>query len=88
MQTKEKLAQALDQAKAPAIMIQKARLGYYDDYESELATPIVQLVHDARSYGLSDIALRGMKGEFDGTKEEGDAWFQKEGRHLLSEGGK
>lgn len=81
--TKERLAEALTQASAPAAMIQRARHGDYDDYESELGTPIVQLVRDCQAAGLPALAQRAINGEFDGTKEEADAWFAREGRHLL-----
>jgi hypothetical protein len=77
--TKEKLAVALTTAGAPAAMIQRARDGGYDDYESESATPIVDLVNDACRYGLKDIVQRAMNGEFDGSSEEADAWFEREG---------
>lgn len=72
--TTERLALALEQAGAPPYMIERARNGYYDDYTSPLAGPIMQLVADARAEGLSRIAERAADGEFDGTREESDAW--------------
>jgi hypothetical protein len=74
--TTEKLAKALEEAKAPPAMIQKAREGYYDDYKSPLGGPIGQLVMDARAAGLADIERRAKDGEFNGTKEEAEEWFQ------------
>jgi hypothetical protein len=74
--TTERLACALEAAGAPQDMIARARGGFYDDFKSDLATPIVQLVQDAHAIGLKDIAQRAMKGEFDATKEESDAWAQ------------
>lgn len=72
--TTDKLAEALSLAGAPQDMIERALAGYYDDYKSPLPAPIVQLVADARSHGLPDIARRAMDGEFDATKQEGDEW--------------
>lgn len=76
MKTKDKLAQALTEAKAPADMIQRASAGYYDEFESVIKDPIHQLIIDARASGLQDIADKAIKGEFDATSEEGDAWFR------------
>lgn len=73
--TADRLVAALILARAPRAMVEKAAAGYYDDYRSELAFPISQLVTDARRKGLEDIARRAAAGEFDGTKEEADAWF-------------
>jgi hypothetical protein len=72
--TAEYLAAALRSAGAPDDMIDKARDGYYDDYRSPLATPITQLVGDAVSFGLAEIAERARRGDFDATREEADAW--------------
>lgn len=83
MSTKEKLATALEKAEAPEWMVKNARNGQYDDFESSIATPIAQLVEDAIRAGLEDIALEAMKGEFDSTKEEADAWYTREGKDLL-----
>jgi len=81
--TTERLAAALEAAAAPAAMIERARAGYYDDYKSELATPCIQLVHDLGAAGLKELQDRAIDGEFDGTREESDAWFQSEGRGML-----
>jgi hypothetical protein len=88
MSTKEKLATALVQAHAPPWMIDKARKGGYDDYESESATPINDLVNDLVKHGLDNPAMDALKhdavrGRFDGTKEESEAWMKREGRHLF-----
>ena len=87
MTTAERLAQALRDAHAPADMILNAVGGYYDDYESPLATPIVQLVRDLDTAHLWHLKKRAMAGEFDSTTEEGEAWFLREGRYLLKEDG-
>ena len=81
--TKERLVEALRWAGAPQDMVQKAGQGYYDDYESEIATPIIQLVKDCHAAGLPALAQRAINGEFDGSREEADAWFAREGKHLL-----
>lgn len=82
MTTSEKLAQVLHAA-GLFEMEKKARDGYYDDFRSPLATPIVQLVTDLRAAGQHDLAKRAMDGEWDGTKEEGDEWFAREGHKLI-----
>ena len=87
--TSEKLAQALEAAGAPQEMIKAARAKYYDDFESDLMSPIRQLAADASKHGLGDIALRAMNGEFDGTKEEAEAWGKSpEGRETIAFFGK
>lgn len=72
--TTERLALALEAAGAPPYMVQRARQGYYDDYKSPLAGPIMQLVADATAERLPEIATRAADGEFDGTREEADEW--------------
>jgi hypothetical protein len=88
MSTADRLAQVLQEAGAPAAMIVRAKTGIYDDYRSPLAMPISQLVADAQAAGLSDIMARAMDGEFDGTKEESEAWAQSpEGQETFREFG-
>jgi hypothetical protein len=82
LKTSERLAQVLH-AEGLFEMERKARAGYYDDYHSELATPIIQLVMDLTAAGRNDLADRARNGEFDGTKEEAEAWFEREGKDLL-----
>jgi hypothetical protein len=65
MNAKEKLAAALTEAAAPAWMIVEAKCGRYDDFESESATPIMDLVRDCHAAGLNHIAERAKDGEFD-----------------------
>lgn len=65
MNAKEKLAAALTEAGAPPRMIVDAQRGRYDDFESESATPIMDLVRDCRAAGLNHIAERAKQGEFD-----------------------
>lgn len=79
MSTKENLVKALQDASAPREMIDKAKAGYYDDFETSITTPIGQLVLDARAAGLQNIAERAMNGEFDATLEEGEAWIKRSG---------
>lgn len=87
MKTKVRLAEHLKAHNAPEEMIRKAIDGYYDDYESPLATPIIQLVLDCRKEGgeLLKIASLAKDGEYDGTREEAEAWFNREGKRLLEE---
>lgn len=103
MNSKEKLAQAISEAKRkeeevnqhviPArtrtlnMMIQNAMNGYYSDYDSPLATPCIQLVKDLREMGLTELVNRAKEGEFDATKEESDAWYEREGKQMIEESG-
>ena len=84
MSTKERLVTALEANNAPDWMMTNARNGVYDDFESDSATPIGQLVADCRSAGLDGLADRAINGEFDSTKEEAQAWFEREGKELFS----
>jgi uncharacterized protein (UPF0264 family) len=62
---KERLVAALTEAGADQKMIDYAAMGGYDDFESQSATPMMDLVRHARMKGLTDIANRAMDGEFD-----------------------
>jgi hypothetical protein len=83
--TTERLAQALEMLNVLCLkgMIVKARAGHYDDYKSELATPLVQLVRDLRAADQEDMAQRVIDGEFDGTRQEAAEWFKREGYKFL-----
>jgi hypothetical protein len=90
--TTERLAEALIHARAPQVMIDRARTGMYDDFKSDLPLPIVALVEDARKYHLNNIALRAMNGEFDAQDWESDEWAmsaegQETFRQFLKSGG-
>lgn len=85
MKTKEKLAKALNDANAPDWIIKNAQNGHYDDFESQVANPIMTLVNDCRSANLESIAQRAMDGEFDATKEESDAWYEREGKDIIGD---
>jgi len=61
----------------------KARAGHYDDFKSDIAMPIVQLVMDLEAAGKHDLANRARNGEFDSTKEESEEWYAREGHKLL-----
>jgi hypothetical protein len=82
MKTREKLVQALQEARAPLGMILNAERGVYDDYESPIPNPLEALVQDANAAGLTGIVNRAMLGEFDGSDEEGWAWYEREGKYL------
>ena len=83
MTTSEKLALALEKAKAPKLMIEKARAGCYDDFKSESATPIRDLVMDCQAHGLHALAQDAIKGKFDASTGEAQAWFANEGKGLV-----
>lgn len=85
MKTTERLAAALKEANAPEAMVENAYSGKYDDYESDSATPINDLINDCRMFGLEGIRKRAIDGEFDGTREESEAWMEREGKYLLRE---
>ena len=74
MSTIDRLVSALTEAGAPKAMITAACAGCYDDFASESAAPIMDLVRDAKAAGLHKIARRAMDGDFDATREEADAW--------------
>jgi hypothetical protein len=76
--TAEYLAAALRTAGAPQDIVTRAVGGYYHDYRSPLAFPIIQLVQDLQAVGLTELAGRAKRGEFDATKEEVDAWAASE----------
>ncbi|MDE1871763.1 MAG: hypothetical protein KGI06_06015 [Candidatus Micrarchaeota archaeon] len=83
MRTKDKLAQALEEVGAPSGMIEAALNGSYDDFESNSATPINDLIRDASKHSLSTIVGRAMNGDFDATREEARAWFNRKGKNLI-----
>ena len=96
MNSKEKLAQALEEVQKQGIpgsltwnrigmMAKKAKEGYYSDYDSPLATPCIQLVKDLEALGLTELSARARDGEFDATEEESNAWYEREGKHLVAE---
>lgn len=63
-------------------LAKKADAGDYDDYESESVTPIGDLAKDLAKIGTKDamwLRRRAIRGDFDGTKEESDAWAKKQG---------
>jgi hypothetical protein len=85
MHTKDVLAAELHKAGLHD-MAMRAGQGYYHDFMSPLATPCLQLAADLAKVGTPQaMALRDrhLNGEFDASKEEGDEWFQREGKHHL-----
>lgn len=67
-------------------MVQRAIDGYYHDYQSPLAFPVMQLMRDLHALieapttgpkakaALNELGCRVINGDFDATKEEADAW--------------
>ena len=78
--TTEKLARALEELIDPALepLIKRAREGYYDDYLTPLATPLVQLAQDVTVCGHPEFVEQIKEGMFDATREESDAWIKSE----------
>lgn len=69
--TKERLARTLE-AEGVAFLAAAARRGLYDDIESPLPTPKIELVRQLRSLDGAKVELvnRILSGEFDNTHEE------------------
>ena len=76
--TKERLAQVLHAA-GLFQMEGAARAGRYDDYESQSATPIHDLVNDLRAADRHDLVQRAIDGEWDSTVEEARQWQRGDG---------
>lgn len=83
MSTKEKLAKAMEDAGCPESLIARARGGEFDDFESPSATPIIRLVRALSELGYTPLATRAMNGEFDATREEAEAWYEREGKEIF-----
>ena len=60
-----------------------AREGYYDDFKTPLATPLVTLYTDLMAAGHPAMAQRVVDGDFDSSREEAEEWFRREGHKLL-----
>ena len=91
--TKERLAERLH-AIGLFELEKEARAGAFSDFESESATPKVDLVmrlngwaqraqYPAMAKVICDLATEVKDGKWDDTKEESDAWFKREGKDLL-----
>ena len=80
--TKNKLATVLE-LEGLHNLAERARRGEFDDYESESATPLMDLEAQLRRHDRPDLAKRVIEGEWDGTQEESEAWFKREGQHLI-----
>jgi hypothetical protein len=76
MRTKLRLAAVLREAGLLDMAVW-AEGGYYDDFETPLATPILQLVTDLTDRGRPDLAERAKSGEWDCTREEARAWVNR-----------
>ena len=97
MNSKEKLAQALEEYKGSLkidevknmpfhfidTMIARAKEGYYSDYDSPLALPCIELVRDLEKIQATGLSIRAKNGEFDAIKEESDAWYEREGKAMI-----
>lgn len=80
--TKARLAAVLKAEGLSEMAIQAAG-GYYDDYDSPLTGPLIQLYSDLVAVDRQDLADRVKDGEWDGTREESEAWWQRTGRHCF-----
>lgn len=77
MRTKEKLALVLAAEGMPDLAA-LARAGRFDDFESESATPCVDLYNEFIRRKRKDLAQRVANGEWDSTAEESEAWARSE----------
>ncbi len=76
--TKERLAEALDEAGFPDLST-RARTGEFSDFEGPHATPKVELVTELLKMTNGGVfAKRVIAGEFDDTREESEAWFRSQ----------
>lgn len=86
MHTKDKLAQALEEANCGA-MATLAREGFYHDFLSPLAAPATQLMADLRAMNTPAsmaLCLRVQSGDFDATDEEAQEWAnQPENKRVI-----
>ncbi len=91
---KTKLRLAIRLQEVSEELAKRAEAGEFSDYESEHAMPKVTLVHELRAIAklstnlkrcqlAKDMIREVMEGDWDETKEEADAWFQREGKDLL-----
>lgn len=88
LHTKDYLAGELRKAGLGDMAI-KAAQGLYHDFLSPLATPEMQLLADLRAAGTPAalaLAERHMRGEFDASKEESDAWAASDDGRAAFEG--
>lgn len=74
--TKERLAKVLH-ASGLFSLERKARNGDFDDFESESATPIMDLVLALTQAGCLYLAERAKQGEWDASKEEAEEWRKR-----------
>lgn len=102
--TRLRLAQDLAAVNDPALneLIERAEAGYYDDYDTPLATPQTQLSSDlrgviqyrnlradgddARREMLETLFQAAMDGGYEATDAEVDAWMERKGYSILQEG--
>ncbi len=80
--TKERLARTLREAGLEDLA-QRAAAGEFDDYESPHAMPQLELILELGKRDQTELIDRVSEGEFDGTLEESQAWFEREGKDLL-----
>jgi hypothetical protein len=71
------LVEALKKANDPRLadIITRAESGYYNEYKSELPTPIYTLIDHLMVAGHRELARRAAAGCFDATEEESREWI-------------
>lgn len=83
--TKLRLAKVLADAGFSDLSL-RAEAGEFSDFESKHATPQIVLYHELASIGTEPARLiceQIRRGEWDDTKAEAEAWWEKEGKTLL-----
>lgn len=69
---------------AQKAILARARLHYYHDCWSPLATPMIALVSHCRAVGWASLAERVIEGEFDATYAEFAEWRKSpQGREVM-----
>lgn len=70
------LVEALEAANDPhlAEIIERAKTGYYNEYKSNLPTPIYTLIDHLMRVGNRGLARRAACGHFDATEAEAREW--------------
>lgn len=85
--TTELLAKALQEVQAPQWMIDQAKQGFYDDFKSDIGSPLLQLVQDSMNARLPFDFIQSVKdGKFDAQDWEIEEWSQSpQGRSLMDD---
>lgn len=82
----------MEEARAPVVLIDRAKRNEFHDYKSESATPCIDLVqaltvacrNEPSESPMQKLRRRAMDGEFDSDRAECDEWANSpEGREVI-----